>query len=230
MKTIFRKAIRIFWKILLWFFALSIFSVILFRFVPIPFTPLMLIRCVQQKVAGKPLKLTKIWESLDDISPNLQLAVVCSEDQNFLTDHGFDFQAMEDAYHHNEKSRYIRGGSTISQETAKNVFLWTGRNYIRKGIEAYFTVLIEGIWGKKRIMQVYLNVIEMGDGIYGAEAASEKYFHKHAKYLTKSEAALIAAVLPNPRRWNPAHPDAFIIDRQQWILEQMNNWGGELKY
>ncbi|MEO6882747.1 MAG: monofunctional biosynthetic peptidoglycan transglycosylase [Bacteroidia bacterium] len=230
MKNFFRKIIRICWKILLAFFVLSIFSVLVFRFVPVPFTPLMLIRCVQQKISGKELKLDKSWESLDAISPNLQLAVVCSEDQTFLTNHGFDFQAMENAYDHNEKNRHIRGGSTISQETAKNVFLWTGRNYFRKGVEAYFTVLIEFIWGKKRIMQTYLNVIEMGDGIYGAEAASEKYFHKHAKYLTKSEAALIAAVLPNPRKWNPAHPDAFIIDRQQWILAQMNNLGGELKY
>ncbi len=214
----------------MWFFIVSILSVILFRWVPIPVTPLMLIRCVEQKIDGKEMKLKKDWVPLEKIAPSLQLAVVCSEDQNFIKHNGFDFKAIEKAIDYNETHKKTRGASTISQQTAKNVFLWTGRSYIRKGFEVYFTFLIEAFWSKERIMEVYLNVIEMGDGIYGAQAASKTFFKKEAKYLSKSEAATIAAVLPNPIRFNVGKPSGFIQGRTAWIMNQMNTWGNVLRY
>jgi len=213
------------WRVCLGLFLLSILSVLLFRFVPVPVTPLMLIRCGEQLVGGSTLKMKKDWQSIDGISPNLVQAVVASEDNLFLSHHGFDFDAMEKAmaYNSKKKGKKIKGGSTISQQTAKNVFLWPGRSYIRKGFEAYFTVLIELLWGKERIMEVYLNVIEMGDGIYGAEAASQAYFHKHASRLKKAEAAAIAAVLPSPMRWNPSNPTVYTLRREAWILRNMGH-------
>lgn len=230
MKNVLVKLWRFVWKAALVFFALSIFSVILFRWVPVPVTPLMLIRCVEQKIDGKEMKLHKTWKSLDDIAPSLQLAVVCSEDQHFLTHNGFDFEAIDKAMEYNETHKKTRGASTISQQTAKNVFLWSGRSWIRKGFEVYFTFLIETFWSKERIMEVYLNVIEMGDGVYGAEAAAKDLFHKKASQLSRSESAAIAAVLPNPRKFNAGKPSAYIQRRQAWILNQMNLWGGVLNY
>lgn len=221
---------RFTWKLMLGFFVLSISSVLLFRWIPVPVTPLMLIRCVQQKMDGKPITLKKSWEPLDKLAPDLQLAVVCSEDQNFLRHHGFDYEAIEKALDYNDNHKRKRGASTISQQTAKNVFLWPGRSWVRKGLEVYFTFLIECCWNKERIMTVYLNVIEMGDGIYGAEAASKECFHKTAHTLNKSECATIAAVLPNPLKFNAAHPDAYIQARRMWILNQMGLWGGVLNY
>ena len=226
MNFFFKKLWRIFLRICLWFFIISIASTILFRWLPVPFTPLMLIRCVEQIVDSKrELKLKKDWVSLDEISPNLQLAVVCSEDQNFFEHHGFDFDAIEKAVRHNEHHKRKRGASTISQQTAKNVFLYDGRNWMRKGFEVYFTFLIETFWSKERIMQVYLNVIEFGNGIYGAEAASQEFFHTSIKKLSREQAALLAAVLPNPIKFSAQHPTPYIRKRQQWILEQMENWG-----
>lgn len=195
-----------------------------------PITPLMIIRCVEQKKEGKELKLKKDWEPLEKISPNLQLAVVCSEDQNFVKHSGFDFDAINRAIEYNEHHQRKHGASTISQQTAKNVFLWTGRSWIRKGLEVYFTFLIERLWYKERIMEVYLNVIETGDGIYGAQAAATAFFHKNANNLTKGEAALIAAVLPNPIRFSIAKPSGYVIKRQGWIIHQMALWGGPLQY
>lgn len=229
-KNIARRAGRFILKAALWFLVLSVLSVILFRWVPVPVTPLMLIRCVQQKAEGKDMRLKKDWVAFDEISPHLQLAVVCSEDQNFLKHNGFDFEAIEKAMEHNETHKRKRGASTISQQTAKNVFLWPGRSWIRKGFEVYFTFLIELFWSKERIMHVYLNVIEMGDGVYGAEAAAQQFFKKHAADLHRSEAALIASVLPNPRKWSPDRPTAYIRSRQAWVLQQMGFWGGVLKY
>ena len=214
----------------MWFFIVSIVSVILFRWIPIPFTPLMLIRCVEHKMDGKEMKLNKDWVSLDEISPSLQLAVVCSEDQNFIKHNGFDFEAIEKAMDYNETHTKTRGASTISQQTAKNVFLWQGRSFIRKGFEVYFTFLIETFWSKERIMEVYLNVIEMGDGIYGAQAASKTFFKKDAKYMSKSECATIAAVLPNPIKFNAGKPSAYTQKRRGWVMNQMNLWGGVLRY
>ena len=214
----------------MWFFIVSIVSVIFFRWVPIPFTPLMLIRCVEHKMDGKEMKLNKDWVSLDQISPSLQLAVVCSEDQNFIKHNGFDFEAIEKAMDYNETHTKTRGASTISQQTAKNVFLWQGRSYLRKGLEVYFTFLIETFWSKERIMEVYLNVIEMGDGIYGAQAASKTFFKKDAKYMSKSECATIAAVLPNPIKFNAGKPSAYTQKRRGWVMNQMSLWGGVLRY
>jgi len=229
-KEFFKKLWRYTWKAAMWFFIVSIVSVLFFRWVPIPVTPLMLIRCIEQKVDGKEMKLKKDWVSLEEISPNLQLAVVCSEDQNFIKHNGFDFEAIDKAMEYNEKHKKKRGASTISQQTAKNVFLWPGRSWIRKGFEVYFTFLIETLWSKERIMEVYLNVIEMGDGIYGAQAAAKNFFKKDALFLSKSESATIAAVLPNPRKLNAGKPSAYVLKRQNWILKQMSFWGGVLKY
>ena len=229
-KIFFIKLWRIFWKTTIAFVVLSIASVIIFRWVPVPLTPLMLIRGIEQKVDGKEFKLKHDWVSLDEISPKLQLAVVCSEDQNYLKHFGFDFKAIEKALKENEKGKRIRGGSTISQQTAKNVFLWPGRSYIRKALEIWFTLLIEVFWSKERIMEVYLNSIEMGDGVYGAEAASQFWFHKPALKLNKDEASAIAAVLPNPLKYKANPPSPYINIRKVWIKQQMNFWGNKLDY
>jgi monofunctional biosynthetic peptidoglycan transglycosylase len=226
MKNFLKKIWKIFLKSCLWFFIISIVSAILFRWMPVPVTPLMLIQCVKQAFDSKrEVRLKKDWVPLEEISPNLQLAVVCSEDQNFLTHNGFDFDAIEKAMKHNENHKRKRGASTISQQTAKNVFLYDGRNWVRKGFEVYFTFMIELFWSKQRIMEVYLNVIEFGDGIYGAEAASQQFFHTSAKNLTRQQAALLAAVLPSPRKFSAAKPSSYVRKRQGWILQQMSYWG-----
>jgi monofunctional biosynthetic peptidoglycan transglycosylase len=230
-----RKILRISVKIIIWFFIISVSWVMLYRFVPVPFTMLMISSSIEQKIDGKEFRLRKDWVSFDELPNTLQLAVVASEDQNFLNHSGFDFEAIDKAIEYNKKQQTkkrpkTRGASTISQQTAKNVFLWPSRNFIRKGFEVYFTFLIELLWSKERIMTCYLNVIEMGEGIYGAEAASQYYFHKSALQLSNREAALIAAVLPNPIKYNAGKPSAYILKRQAWILSQMNNLGGKLNY
>ncbi len=203
------------------FFVGSISWVILARFVPVYLTPLMFIRSVEAVIVGEMPRNEKDWVSIDEISPNMVQAVVASEDNLFKTHYGFSFDDIGKAIKHNKKGRRIRGGSTISQQTAKNVFLWPQRSYIRKGLEAYFTVLIELIWSKERIMEVYLNVIETGDGIYGVEAASQRFFNKSAAKLTKSQAALIAASLPNPRKFNIGNPSGYMLRRQAKIKSLM---------
>jgi monofunctional biosynthetic peptidoglycan transglycosylase len=220
-----KKTYRFFRKLMLYFFIGSVALTIIYRFVPPPFTYLMIQRLVEQKMDGEGLKLRKDWVSIGEMSPYLVRAVIASEDQHFNEHWGFDIEALQKAYQHNQKSKKVKGGSTISQQVAKNVFLWPGRSYFRKGLEAYFTILIEITWSKKRIMEIYLNEIEMGDGIYGAEAASKKYFRKSAKDLSKRESALIAAVLPNPIRWTPVHPNAYIQRRQYRILRAMRYVG-----
>lgn len=215
----------ILFKLILWFIGLSLFSVVFFKFVPIPFTPLMIIRAIENKTAGKPVYFSHDWEPLENISVNLQKAVIASEDGLFLTHNGFDFRAMQKAYKSNERGRRIKGGSTISQQTAKNVFLWQGRSYIRKGLEAYFTVLIEFIWGKERIMEVYLNSIEMGDGVYGAQAAAEHWYRKDATNLTKKQAAGIAAILPNPRKYTATSSSSYVNRRKDKIMRVMRTIG-----
>ena len=208
---------------LIFFFGTSIIFALLYRFINPPATPLMLIRVVENIAGGKKPAITKDWVSLKNISPNLVLAVIASEDNNFESHYGVDFKAIEKAQKLNKKGRKLRGASTITQQTAKNTFLWPARSYLRKGLELYFTGLVELFWGKKRIMEVYLNIIEMGDGIYGAEAASQAYFHKPAKNLTRAEAAAIAAVLPNPRKWHPNAPTPYIRKKIGWIQWNMNN-------
>lgn len=215
---------RIIWKTTMWFFIISIGLTIIYRFVPVPVTPLMVIRLVEQTFdPEKKVRLYKDWVPMSEISRHAPQAVFAAEDQKFLTHKGFDFAAMEKAWENNKKGKRIKGASTITQQTVKNVFLWPGRSYLRKGLEAYFTVLVELLWSKERIMEVYLNVIEMGDGIYGIEAAAQAYYNKPAAKLNRNQAAMIAAVLPNPIRWTPAKPTGYIRGRQSWIMRQMNN-------
>jgi monofunctional biosynthetic peptidoglycan transglycosylase len=224
-----KKITRILFKILIWFVGISLFLVIIFKFVPVPFTPLMVSRAVENKLAGKEMICNHDWVPIENISKNLQKAVIASEDGTFLIHNGFDFTAMQKALKNNQKGRKIKGGSTISQQTAKNVFLWQGRSYIRKGFEAYFTVLIELIWGKERIMEVYLNSIEMGDGIYGAQAASQYWYRKDASNLTTREAAGIAAILPNPRKYKATNSTVYINKRKDKIVRVMR-YVGKLDY
>jgi len=217
----FKKIARFLFKALLWFIALSVFSVIVFRFVPVPFTPLMISRAFEHKESGREMTASHDWVPIEEISPNLQKAVIASEDDLFLTHNGFNFDAMYKAFKNNNKGKKLKGGSTISQQTAKNVFLWQGRSYLRKGLEAYFTVLIEMLWSKERIMEVYLNSIEMGDGVYGAQAAAQYWYSKDAKDLTKYQAAGIAAILPNPRRFKAVKSSGYTERRKGRIIKLM---------
>lgn len=214
----FFKVIRI---LLLVFFLSSIGMVVVYRFVPVYYTPLMVIRCVQQKAAGKPVKLQHQWVSREYLSPHLPMAVVASEDNLFAEHHGFDFDQIKKAIEEHRQGRRQRGASTISQQTAKNVFLWPSSDWVRKGLEAYFTVLIELLWDKERIMEVYLNSIEMGPGIYGAEAVAQAHFGTDARSLNRAQCALIAASLPNPLRYNSAAPSPYMQKRKQQILKLM---------
>ena len=223
MKKILSKIKKIVLWILVAFFASTILSVVALRWLPVYATPLMFIRWAQQIKAGEETKWFHHWVPLEEISPSLSLAVMASEDAHFLEHHGFDFKAIEHAAMRNMKHPEKRkmGASTISQQTAKNVFLWPGRSWTRKGLEVYFTTLIEVMWSKERIMEVYLNSIEMGDGIYGADAVAEQHFNTTAKELTKAQCALIAATLPNPRKYNSANPSKYMKKRQKRILHEM---------
>jgi monofunctional glycosyltransferase len=213
------------------FFVLSVASVVLFSFLPPPFTPLMVKRLYQQSTDPKrEMRLSKDWTSIEHISDAMQIAVLCAEDQAFLEHEGFDLKAIQKALKHNKRSKRQRGASTISQQTAKNVFLWPTRSWLRKGFEVYFTTLIEAIWSKERIIEVYLNVAEWGDGIYGAEAAAQHYFNKPAAQLNREEAALLAAVLPGPLKYSVKNPSDYIRKRQRWIMGQARYWHGEVDY
>jgi monofunctional biosynthetic peptidoglycan transglycosylase len=223
MSIFLKKFWNIIRKVAIWFFAITFIWVLLLRFVNPPITYLMIQRGFERQAEGKEWKIEKKWLDIENLSNNLKRAALAGEDANFLNHWGFDFKAMGKAFEKNQKGKKIRGGSTISQQTAKNVFLWPGRSYIRKAFEASFTILIELLWGKERILEVYLNVIEMGDGIYGAEAATQKYFGKSAHSMSKSQAALIIAVLPNPLRWNPSRPTRFVYYKQRLILQNMKN-------
>jgi monofunctional biosynthetic peptidoglycan transglycosylase len=221
-RTIGQKIFRFFWLLFLWFNIISFVVVLLFKFVPVSFTPLMGIRALEHNSAGKDMICSHEWVPIDEISLNLQKAVIASEDGRFLEHSGFDFEAMQKAFKNNSKGKKIKGGSTISQQTAKNVFLWQGRSYVRKGLEAYYTVLIELVWGKKRIMEVYLNSIEMGDGVYGAEAAAKHWYRKDASSLTRYEAAGIAAILPSPRRYKASNSSSYINRRKAKISREIS--------
>ncbi len=206
----------------------SILSVLLFKYVMVPFTPLMISRAAEHVIDGNSPKLKKTWVPLDEMSSEMPLAAMCAEDGNFLNHNGFDFDAMKKAWEYNNKhgdKKPIKGGSTISQQVAKNVFLWQGRTYLRKALEVYFTFLIELFWSKHRIMEVYLNVIEMGDGIYGAEAATQAYYNKSCKKLSRGESALIAVCFPNPRKFSPLIPNNRIYRKQKKIVRLMNYQG-----
>jgi len=218
MKRIFRLLV----KIVLGFIALSVILVLIYKFIPVPYTPLMVIRYFESETS---IETKHKWRPIEEISPNLQLAVICAEDQNFLSHNGFDMSAIQKAFENNNNGKKLKGGSSISQQTAKNVFLWQGRSWFRKGLEAYFTFLIENLWSKERILEVYLNSIEMGKGVYGAEAAGRYWFNKSAKNLSQNEAAAIAAILPHPRKYKATNSSKYIEKRKTWIVRQMRNYG-----
>lgn len=217
-----KKLIRFIFKLLLWFIGLTVLWVLVYKFVSVPFTPLMAIRSIE---GDEEFKLSHQWVPIDEIAPELTLAVICAEDQRFVHHNGFDREAIEKALESNKSGGRLRGGSTISQQTAKNVFLWPKRSWVRKGFETYFTFLIETLWSKERILEVYLNSIEMGEGIFGAQAAADYWFDKAPADLSPQNAAAIAAILPNPRNYSANPPTPYISRRIAWILRQMRNYG-----
>lgn len=207
--------------------AASVLAVLILRWIDPPFSAFM----AQTQLAAwadrdSNYVFRHTWVDLDRISPNLPLAVVASEDQKFPEHWGFDVEAIERAYALNLHSHKVRGASTISQQVAKNLFLWSGRSYFRKALEAYFTLLIESLWPKRRILEIYLNIAEFGTGTYGAEAAAQRFFHKSASRLTRGDAAVLAAVLPNPERYSASAPSRYVQQRREWILSQMQALGG----
>lgn len=204
-------------------------GIALFSFLPVPFSAVMIERQLSRWLSGDFSYVAHSdWVSMDEISPWMGLAVIAAEDQKFPDHWGFDVGAIEKALAHNERNESrIRGASTLSQQTAKNLFLWDGRSWMRKGFEAGLTLGIETVWSKKRILTVYLNIAEFGDGVFGVEQAAQHFFHKPASRLTASQAALLAAVLPNPHLFKVNAPSAYVIRRQQWILRQMSQLGGE---
>ncbi len=219
-----RRLLLFAFKISIYFLVISIVWVVVLKFVPVWVTPFMISRKIDAFREDEDTEIHKDWESYDNISKEVALAVVASEDQNFPNHWGFDFDEIYDAM--TEKRKRARGASTISQQVAKNVFLWHGRSYIRKGLEVYFTVLIELIWDKRRILEVYLNVAEMGKMTFGVEAASQRFYRKPAKDLSRFEAARIAAVLPNPIRFSIKNPSAYVNKRTNQIVRQMKYLGG----
>lgn len=218
----FKKVFRFICKSILVFILISVLWVLAYKWINVPATPLMIIRKLQ---STEEVTTRHQWTPISKISKNLQLAVICSEDQRFLEHSGFDKEAIQKAIDDHKNGKKLRGASTISQQTAKNVFLWSQRSWIRKGLESYFTFLIEVFWSKERILEIYLNSIEMGDHIYGAEAAAEFWFNKTSQNLNTDEAAAIAAILPNPRKYLAYPPSSYIQHRKKWILLQMRNFG-----
>jgi monofunctional biosynthetic peptidoglycan transglycosylase len=217
-------------KAFLFCLSLAVLQVIFLRFIPVSYSPLMLIRAVQFAGDEDYQGVQHDWVSLEEIPNHMQLAVVCTEDQRFVTHHGFDFEAIKDAFEDAEEGKRVRGGSTISQQTAKNVFLWPSSTWVRKGFEAGYTLLIETFWSKERIMEVYLNTIEFGKGVYGVEAASNHFFRKSASRLSTLEAARLAVVLPNPIKYKANASGGYVVRRQAYALGQMRNFGGALIY
>lgn len=211
-------------RLVIAFFGGTITWVLLLTFINPPLTYLQIKRAFERKAAGKEWKIDKKWLPYEDISDNLKRAAIAGEDAYFISHSGFDTKAIRKAIERNQAGKTLRGGSTISQQVAKNVFLWPQRSWFRKGMEAYFTVLIEAFWSKKRILEVYLNVIEMGQGVYGAEAAANYYFHKSAKSMTRKEAALIIAILPSPQKWDARRPSAYVNRRANSIVRYMGHY------
>ena len=207
------------------FFAISLFGVILLKWVDLPTSSIMLQHRFKAMGSAKVPPLKYEWVDYEDMPPSIKMAVIAAEDQAFARHIGFDVEAIVRAVHYNKGHRRTRGASTISQQVAKNVFLWQERNLLRKGLEVYFTVLIEGVWGKKRILEVYLNVAQMGKNLFGIKAASIAYFKKEPKKLSKEQAALLAAILPSPVRYSAINPSPYVRNRQHWILQQMNQLG-----
>lgn len=213
---------KLLWKIPVWFFGVTFALVVVLRFLPIYVTPLVVVRVVEAMFDEKrDVRIEKHWVSIDKMSPNIVRAAIAAEDDVFLSHYGFSVNGIRKAYEDNKKGKKLKGGSTISQQTAKNVFTSGSRTWIRKGVETYFTLLIELVWGKERIMEVYLNVVELGDGVYGVEAASQRYFNKSAARLSAPQAALLVASLPSPRRYSVTNPGPYMRRRQGHILWMM---------
>jgi monofunctional biosynthetic peptidoglycan transglycosylase len=221
-----RKLITRFFKFLFWFAALSVLLVMIFRWVPPPGTALMVERKVESWIDGKPIDLQRTWRPWNELPDDLKIAVIAGEDQKFAEHWGFDVDAIQAALNHNERGGSLRGASTISQQVAKNLFLWPGRSWLRKGLEAWFTGLLELLWPKQRILEVYLNSVEWGDGVFGAEAAARFHFGIGAPYLSGRQSSLLAAVLPNPLKWSPSRPTSYVNRRANWIHQQMRQLGG----
>ncbi|MEC9305217.1 MAG: monofunctional biosynthetic peptidoglycan transglycosylase, partial [Pseudomonadota bacterium] len=225
-----RRCLRLLWRLVwrgaLGFVVLSVALVLLFRFVPPPGSMVMVERKVQSWINSEPIDIQRQWRSWENLSSNAKLAVISAEDQRFPQHRGFDFVEMRRAWEASRDGERLRGASTLSQQTAKNVFLWSGRSWVRKGLEAWFTLLIETLWGKQRILEVYLNVAEWDTGVFGLEAAANHYFGASGSALTERQASLLAAILPNPRNRSASRPDAQVERRSQWIRQQMRNLGG----
>ncbi|MBK9097358.1 MAG: monofunctional biosynthetic peptidoglycan transglycosylase [bacterium] len=226
-KQFIRRLPKIVLKIILGFIIVSIFVVLLLKWLNPITSSIMIQRKIEAVITFKERQIIAYqWFSYDDIAKQMALAVVAAEDQNFPNHFGFDFEQIEKAIEQHNRGRKLRGASTITQQVAKNLFLWEGRSFIRKGFEAYFTVLIELLWSKERILEVYLNIIETGDMIFGVGAASQIYFKKLPSKLNRSQAALIAATIPNPNRFSVKRPSGYVLRRQGWILGQMSSLGG----
>jgi monofunctional biosynthetic peptidoglycan transglycosylase len=223
---LFRTLFRRFVRALLWFAAGSAVVVLLLRWIPPPGSALMVERKVESWFDGQPIDLQRTWRPLEQLPDDLQIAVIAAEDQKFASHWGFDLQAIQQAMAHNERGGSVRGASTLSQQVAKNLFLWPGRSWLRKGLEVWFTGLIELFWPKKRILEVYLNTVEWGDGVFGAEAAARHHFGVGAPYLSQRQASLLAAVLPSPRDWSPTRPGSHVRRRASWIAQQTYQLGG----
>ncbi|KQQ54696.1 monofunctional biosynthetic peptidoglycan transglycosylase [Pseudomonas sp. Leaf127] len=223
LRILFRRVIQA----MLWFAAGSFIVVLLLRWIPPPGTALMVERKIESWFDGQPIDLQRDWQPWEQIAAPLKVAVVAGEDQHFAEHWGFDIGAIQAAIAHNERGGSLRGASTLSQQVAKNLFLWSGRSYLRKGLEAWFTALIELLWSKERILEVYLNSVEWDDGVFGAEAAARHHFHTSAANLSTQQASYLAAVLPNPRRWSASRPSSYVARRAGWIRQQMRQLGGD---
>lgn len=221
-----RSYFRHFSKALLWFAAGSVLLVLIFRWVPPPATALMVERKIESWFDGEPIDLQRSWRPWEEISDELKVAVIAGEDQKFAEHWGFDIGAIQAAFAHNERGGTLRGASTLSQQVSKNLFLWSGRSWLRKGLEAWFTALIEVLWPKQRILEVYLNSAEWDKGVFGAEAAAQHHFNVSAARLSRQQSSLLAAVLPNPRQWDASHPSSYVARRAGWIRQQMRQLGG----
>jgi monofunctional glycosyltransferase len=222
-----QAVIKALFKMVLLFIVISVAGVLLLRLVDPATSSIMIQRQIEALLKGNFTFISYKWIDYDYVSPAVPIAIVAAEDQNFPNHHGFDFDQIEKALDQHKRGGRLRGASTITQQVAKNLFLWEGKSFIRKGIEAYFTILIELLWSKKRILEVHLNIAEMGDMIFGAGAASLIYYKKTPDKLTRSQAALLAAVLPNPLRYSASRPSNYVLRRQAWILRQINSLGGK---
>ncbi|MDR5860589.1 monofunctional biosynthetic peptidoglycan transglycosylase [Halomonas eurihalina] len=220
-----RRVARVLGLALLGWVGLSVLLVLMFRVVPVAGSMVMVERKVEAWLAGESLDIRQQWRPWSQLADNAKLAVIAAEDQRFPSHHGFDFVELRRAVMASLKGSDLRGASTLSQQTAKNLFLWTGRNWVRKGLEAWFTLLIELLWPKERILEVYLNIAEWDNGVFGLEAAAQHYFGVSATSLTPAQASRLAAILPNPRGWSASRPGPYVLQRSNWIRGQMRNLG-----